>query len=124
MRETAKKDKVKQDMNEIETINIELEHKHYDSLISQLNSKSMENANLKGKIQEKVFVNTSLKKDLRKLKGKEIVKNAEQIPNATTIVPGMFKLDLDPLAPRFFKNRDTHIDYLKYTQEEADIFKE
>ncbi|GJV69399.1 retrovirus-related pol polyprotein from transposon TNT 1-94 [Tanacetum coccineum] len=63
----------------------------------------MENANLKGKIQEKVFVNTSLKKDLRKLKGKEIVKNAEQIPNATTIVPGMFKLDLDPLAPRYLQ---------------------
>ncbi|GJU48784.1 retrovirus-related pol polyprotein from transposon TNT 1-94 [Tanacetum coccineum] len=100
MRETAKKDKVKQDMNEIETINIELEHKHCDSLIAQLNSKSMENANLKGQIQEKIFVNTSLKNDLRKLKGKEIVENAEQIPNATTIVPGMFKLDLDPLAPR------------------------
>ncbi|GJY82929.1 retrovirus-related pol polyprotein from transposon TNT 1-94 [Tanacetum coccineum] len=35
----------------------------------------------------------------------------------------MFKLDLDPLAPRLLKNRDAHIDYLKYTQEQADILR-
>ncbi|GJY98807.1 retrovirus-related pol polyprotein from transposon TNT 1-94 [Tanacetum coccineum] len=81
MRENDKEEKVKQDIDEIETINIELEHR------------------------------------------KEIVENAAQIPNATTIVPGMFKLDLDPLAPRLLKNRDTHIDYLKYTQEQANILR-
>ncbi|GJS69499.1 retrovirus-related pol polyprotein from transposon TNT 1-94 [Tanacetum coccineum] len=32
--------------------------------------------------------------------GKEIVDIAAQIPSANTIVPGMFKLDLEPLAPR------------------------
>ncbi|GJX03262.1 hypothetical protein Tco_0189178 [Tanacetum coccineum] len=56
MRENDKEEKVKQDMDEIETINIELEHR------------------------------------------KEIIKNAAQIPTATTIVPGILKLDLDPLA--------------------------
>ncbi|GJX98249.1 integrase, catalytic region, zinc finger, CCHC-type containing protein, partial [Tanacetum coccineum] len=95
IRENNKEKKVKQEMDEIETINIELEHnqfdsikktralskEHYDSLIAQLNSKSMEKADLKG----------------------------------------MFKLDLDSLAPRLLKNRDAHIDYLKYTQEQADI---
>ncbi|GJT33125.1 hypothetical protein Tco_0923544 [Tanacetum coccineum] len=35
----------------------------------------------------------------------------------------MFKLDLDPLAPRLLKIRDAHIDYLKYTQEQADILR-
>nr|GEW67433.1 hypothetical protein [Tanacetum cinerariifolium] len=35
---------------------------------------------------------------------------------------GMFKLDLDPLASKLMQNREAHIDYLKYTQEEADIF--
>ncbi|GJX75824.1 hypothetical protein Tco_0322635 [Tanacetum coccineum] len=60
MQENDKEEKVKQDMDEIETINIELEHR-------------------------------------------------------------MFKLDLDPLAPRLLKNWDTYIDYLKYTQEQADI---
>ncbi|GJW31233.1 retrovirus-related pol polyprotein from transposon TNT 1-94 [Tanacetum coccineum] len=35
----------------------------------------------------------------------------------------MFKLDLDPLALRLLKNRDAHIDYLMYTQEQADILR-
>ncbi|GKD22375.1 retrovirus-related pol polyprotein from transposon TNT 1-94 [Tanacetum coccineum] len=146
-------------MDEIETINIELEHsvakllsekellhkeiehlkkiykdqfdsikktralckEHCDSLISQLNSKSMENADLKGQIQEKVFVTTALQNELRRLKGKNVLDNVTTIANATTIAPGMFKLNLDPLAPRLLKNRDAHIDYLKYTQEQADI---
>nr|GEW93751.1 hypothetical protein [Tanacetum cinerariifolium] len=75
-------------------------------------------------IQDKVFMITSLKNDLRKLKRKEIVDNAAQIPTATTIVSGMFKLDLEPLAPKLLQNRETHIDYLKYTQEQADILQE
>ncbi|GJX30951.1 hypothetical protein Tco_0240806 [Tanacetum coccineum] len=94
---------------------------HSDSLIDKPNLKSAENEDLKSQIQEKVFVITSLKKDLRKLKGKETVDSAAQIPSATIIVSGMFKLDLDPLAPRLLQNREAHIDYLKYTQEHADI---
>ncbi|GJS73955.1 integrase, catalytic region, zinc finger, CCHC-type containing protein [Tanacetum coccineum] len=92
-----------------------------DSLIDKLNLKSAENEDLKAQIQDKVFVITSLKNDLRKLKGKEIVDIVAQIPSANTIVPGMFKLDLEPLAPRLLQNREAHIDYLKYTQEQADI---
>ncbi|GJY60049.1 hypothetical protein Tco_0459941 [Tanacetum coccineum] len=159
MRENVKEEKVKREMDKIETINIELEHsvakllsenerlhkeiehlkkiykdqfdsikkthalskEHDDSLIDQLNSKSIENADLKRQIQDKVFVITSLKNDLRKLKGKEIVENVAQIPIATTIAPGMFKIDLEPLAPRLLNNREAHIDYLKHTQEQADI---
>ncbi|GKB25599.1 integrase, catalytic region, zinc finger, CCHC-type containing protein [Tanacetum coccineum] len=34
---------------------------------------------------------------------------------------GMFKLDLEPLAPRLLQNREVHIEYLKYAQEQADI---
>ncbi|GJU26952.1 hypothetical protein Tco_1165573 [Tanacetum coccineum] len=148
-------------MNEIETINIELEHsvakllsknellhkeiehlkkiykdqfdlikktralsKEYcESVIAQLNSKSMENADLKGQIQEKVLVTIALQNELRRLKGKNVLDNATTITNAATIAPGMFKLDLDPLAPRFVKNRDAYIYYLKYTQEQADILR-
>ncbi|GJV14938.1 hypothetical protein Tco_1360261 [Tanacetum coccineum] len=94
-----------------------------DSLINKLNLKSVENEDLKAQIQDKVFVITLLKNELRKLKGKEIVDNATQIPIATTIVPGMFKLDLDRLSPRLLKNKEAHIDYLKYTQEQADILR-
>ncbi|GJZ36224.1 hypothetical protein Tco_0582041 [Tanacetum coccineum] len=109
MRENDKEEKVKQDIDEIETINIELEHsvakllsenenlyreidhlkqiykdqfdsvkrtrvrtkEHNDSLIAQMNSKSIENSDFKAQFKT----------------------------SATTIVPGMFKIDLDPLAP-------------------------
>ncbi|GKA71707.1 retrovirus-related pol polyprotein from transposon TNT 1-94 [Tanacetum coccineum] len=159
MREKDKEEKVKHNMDEIETINIELEHsvakllsendrlhkeiehlkkiykdhfdsikktralskEHGDSLIAQLNSKSMENTDLKHQIQDKVFVITSLKNDLQKLKGKETVENVAQIPITTTIAPGMFNIALEPLAPRLLNNREAHIDYLKHTQEQADI---
>ncbi|GJX60691.1 hypothetical protein Tco_0292081 [Tanacetum coccineum] len=95
-----------------------------DSLINKLNLKSVENEDLKAQIQDKVFVITSLKNDLRKLKGKEIVENASQIPSATTIAPSMFKLDLVPLPPRLLQNREAHIDYIKHTQENANILRE
>ncbi|GKA81618.1 hypothetical protein Tco_0788310 [Tanacetum coccineum] len=81
----------------------------------------MENADLKHQLEDKVFVITSLKNDLRKLKGKETVENVAQILIATIVAPGMFKLDLDPLAPRLLQNREAHIYYLKHTQEQADI---
>ncbi|GJS63116.1 hypothetical protein Tco_0677680 [Tanacetum coccineum] len=41
---------------------------HNDSLIAQINSKTVKNADLKAHIQEKVFVNVALKNELRKLK--------------------------------------------------------
>nr|GEU76463.1 retrovirus-related Pol polyprotein from transposon TNT 1-94 [Tanacetum cinerariifolium] len=151
IRENNKEKKVKQEMDEIETINIELEHsvakllsknellhkqiehlkkiytdqfdsikktralskEHYDSFIAQLNSKSMENKDLKGEIQEKVFVTKTLQNELRKLKGKNTLDTATTITNAITFTPKMFKLDLDPLAPKLLKNRDAHLDYLK-----------
>nr|GEU90576.1 hypothetical protein [Tanacetum cinerariifolium] len=87
-----------------------------DSLINKLNLKSTENKDLKAQIQDKVFVITSLKNDLRKLKGKATVDNAAQIPSATTIALGMFKLDLEPLAPKLVHNREIHVNYLKHTQ--------
>ncbi|GKE96031.1 hypothetical protein Tco_1580886, partial [Tanacetum coccineum] len=86
MRENNKKEKVKHDMDETETINIELEHIYGK-------------ADLKGQIQEKVFVTTTLQNELKRLKGKNVLDNATTITNTTTIAPGMFKLDLDPLAP-------------------------
>ncbi|GJX70549.1 retrovirus-related pol polyprotein from transposon TNT 1-94 [Tanacetum coccineum] len=95
----------------------------YDSLINKLNLKSMENEDLKAQIQDKVFVITSLKNDLQKSKGKEIVKNVVHIPSATTITPGMFKLDLVPLPPRLLQNREVHINHLRNTQEQDNILR-
>ncbi|GJX67463.1 hypothetical protein Tco_0303190 [Tanacetum coccineum] len=45
---------------------------HVDSLIVQLNCKSVENADLKARIQEKVFANTTLKNELRKINGTNV----------------------------------------------------
>ncbi|GJZ78495.1 retrovirus-related pol polyprotein from transposon TNT 1-94 [Tanacetum coccineum] len=123
MRENNKEEKVKQEMDEIETINIELEHKHCDSLIAQLNSKSMENADLKGQIQEKVFVTTTLQNELRRLKGKLALDNATTITNAIAIAPGMFKLDIEPLSHRLNNNRDAHENYLKKIIENTDTIR-
>nr|GEX69508.1 hypothetical protein [Tanacetum cinerariifolium] len=99
----------------------ELPKEQSDSLINKLNLKSAENKDLKAQIQDKVFVITSLKNDLHKLKGKAIVDNVVQIPSATTVAPGMFKLDLEPLALKLVHNRESHMYYLTYTQEQADI---
>ncbi|GJS47282.1 hypothetical protein Tco_0597403 [Tanacetum coccineum] len=95
-----------------------------DSLINKLNLKYVENEDLKAQNQNKVFVITSLKNDLQKSKGKEIVENVVHIPSANTIAPGMFKLDLEPLPPRLLQNREVHIDYLRNTQEQANILRE
>ncbi|GJR27572.1 retrovirus-related pol polyprotein from transposon TNT 1-94 [Tanacetum coccineum] len=95
-----------------------------DTLINKLNLKSVENEDLKAQIQDKVFVITSLKNDLRKSKGKEIIENVVHIPSATTIATGMFKLDLVPLPPRLLQNREVHINYLRNTQEQTNILRE
>ncbi|GJX96627.1 retrovirus-related pol polyprotein from transposon TNT 1-94 [Tanacetum coccineum] len=73
---------VKKDIDEIETINIELEH--------------------------------TLKNELRKLKGKNVVDTAVSKPSAT-IASGIFKLDIDPISHRLKNNRDAHDNIPKQT---------
>nr|GEV98595.1 hypothetical protein [Tanacetum cinerariifolium] len=55
--------------------------------------------------------------------GKATVDSAAQIPSANDVVPGMFKLDLETLAPNLMHNRECHIFYLKHTQDQADILR-
>ncbi|GJZ33009.1 hypothetical protein Tco_0578445 [Tanacetum coccineum] len=68
------------------------------------------------------LVNKSLKKLKLHLTRFDNVVKIRTTPDART--EGMFKLDLEPLAPRLLQNREAHIDYLKYTQEQADILRE
>ncbi|GJW55566.1 retrovirus-related pol polyprotein from transposon TNT 1-94 [Tanacetum coccineum] len=124
MREKPKEEIVNYDYCEIEIKNVELENSVAKLILeNELLCKEINHVkqDLNAQIKDKVFVITSLKNDLQKVKGKEIVNIAAQIPSANTIVPDMFKLDLEPLAPRLLQNREAHIDYLKYTQEQADI---
>ncbi|GJY18573.1 retrovirus-related pol polyprotein from transposon TNT 1-94 [Tanacetum coccineum] len=90
-------DKVKKDLEEIEMINIELDHR------------------------EQGLTVTALKDELRKLKGKGLVDN---VVCKHTIDPEMLKIDVEYLNPRLLNNRSAHSDYLKYTQEEAAILRE
>ncbi|GJX62579.1 retrovirus-related pol polyprotein from transposon TNT 1-94 [Tanacetum coccineum] len=99
MRENSKEENVKSDYCEIETKNVEL----------------------KNSVTKLLSENKRLCNEINHVK--QIVDIAAQIPSANTIVPGMFKLDLEPLAPRLLQNREAHIDYLKYTQEQADILR-
>nr|GEV62641.1 hypothetical protein [Tanacetum cinerariifolium] len=76
--------------------------------------KSVENSYLNAQLQEKVFVITTLKNELRKLKGKNVVNTVVSKPNAT-ITPGMFKLDIEPISPRLKNNRDAREVYIDKT---------
>nr|GEZ15251.1 hypothetical protein [Tanacetum cinerariifolium] len=146
---------VKKDIDEIEIINIELEHRvtkliaenkhfeqtykqlydsikpscvlakeHVESLVNQLNQKSIEITDLNAQLEEKAFVIITLKNDLRKLKGKDIVDNDAQVSNATMIALGLYKLDLVTLASKDKNNREAHIYYLKHTIKQAAILRE
>ncbi|GJZ21260.1 hypothetical protein Tco_0558299 [Tanacetum coccineum] len=88
-------DKIKKDLEEIETINIELDHRvskliaeneHLKQTYKQLYD-SIKPARIRSKEQ-------SLKDDLRKLKGKALVDNAIM---KHTIDPEMLKIDVEPM---------------------------
>ncbi|GKC03339.1 hypothetical protein Tco_0994949 [Tanacetum coccineum] len=121
MRENHKEEKVKQNMNEIETINIELEHS-VAKLLSKNELLHKEIEHLK-KIYKDQFDLIKKTHALSKEYCESVIAqlNSKSMENAD--LKGMFKLDLDPLAPRFVKNRDAYIYYLKYTQEQADILR-
>ncbi|GJU54083.1 retrovirus-related pol polyprotein from transposon TNT 1-94 [Tanacetum coccineum] len=111
---------IKMDMDKIETLNIELEHKvsklvaknehlkqtykqiydsikpahvqskeQCDTLIKQVNLKSVENSDLNAKIQEQVS-----------------------------------KIDMEPIMPKLLNKRTAHSTYIKHTQEEALVLRD
>nr|GEX93479.1 hypothetical protein [Tanacetum cinerariifolium] len=91
------KDNVKKDIEKIETINIELDHREQGLIIA------------------------ALRDALRKLKGKAIV---DTMVSTHTIDPSMLKVDAEPIASRLLNNRTVHSDYLWLTQEQAAILRE
>ncbi|GJU87015.1 retrovirus-related pol polyprotein from transposon TNT 1-94 [Tanacetum coccineum] len=140
-------DKIKKDLEEIETINIELDHRvtkliaknehlkqtykqlydsikpaqQCDDLINQVNLKSVEIFNLNAPLQEKVLVITALKEDLRKLKGEALVDNdVTKHPSD----PEMLKIDVEPITPKLLNKQIAHSAYIKHTQEEATVLRD
>nr|GEX23590.1 hypothetical protein [Tanacetum cinerariifolium] len=110
-----KEEKIKRELEEIETINIELDHR-----ATKLVTK---NEHLK-KTYKKLYdsiKSSPLKDTLSKLKGKVVVNEAVTLH---PIDPELPKIDVTPLAPKLQNNRTTHYDYLKHTQEETTTLRE
>nr|GEX96850.1 retrovirus-related Pol polyprotein from transposon TNT 1-94 [Tanacetum cinerariifolium] len=109
--------KIKRELEEIETINIELDHR-----VTKLVA---ENEHLKKTykqlLQEKVLVITALKETLSKLKGKAVVNEAVPLHS---IDPKLLKIDVAPLAPKLHNNKTAHTDYLRHTQDETATLRE
>ncbi|GJU93246.1 hypothetical protein Tco_1318002 [Tanacetum coccineum] len=74
-----------------------------NNLKAELQAKDTTIEKLKANIKRKSFCHNNIKNDLRKFKGKDIVDNAAHVSNATTIAPGMYKLDPVILAPKAFE---------------------
>nr|GFA92214.1 hypothetical protein [Tanacetum cinerariifolium] len=83
---------VKREVKEIETLNIELDHK------------------------EKVLVITALKEQLSKLKGKTVL---TEVVSLNPIDPELLKVIVASLVLKLRKNRTAYIDYIRHTQDEA-----
>ncbi|GJR93469.1 retrovirus-related pol polyprotein from transposon TNT 1-94 [Tanacetum coccineum] len=115
-------DKIKKDLEEIETINIELDHRvskliaeneHLKQTYKQLYD-SIKPARIRSKEQ-------SLKDDLRKLKGKALVHNdVTKHPSD----PEMLKIDVEPITPKLLNKKTAHSAYIKHTQEEATVLRD
>nr|GEY60388.1 integrase, catalytic region, zinc finger, CCHC-type, peptidase aspartic, catalytic [Tanacetum cinerariifolium] len=111
----VKEEKIKRELEEIETINMELDHR-----VTKLVA---ENEHLKQtyNLQEKVLVIAALKETLNKLKGKAVATEAVTLH---PIDPELLKIDVKPLAPKLRNNRTAHTDYLRHTQEETATLRE
>nr|GEV33421.1 hypothetical protein [Tanacetum cinerariifolium] len=115
-----KDDKIKKELEEIETINIELDNRVTKLIAENEHLKqTISNFMTQSNHHEQVLVITTLKDNLRKLKGKAVVDEA-----IISHPIEMLKVDVALLAPKLLKNRTVHSDYLKHTQEETASLKE
>nr|GEX60610.1 hypothetical protein [Tanacetum cinerariifolium] len=143
------KDKVKKDIKEIETINIELDYRvskliakneHLKQTYKQLHDsikptriRSKEQCDaLTNQVNQKSVEISDLNANLQEqgliiaaLKDElRKLKGKVLVDNAVTIhtiAPEMLKVDVEPLALKLLNNRTVHSDYLRLTQEQAAI---
>ncbi|GJS06613.1 hypothetical protein Tco_0363409 [Tanacetum coccineum] len=114
------KDKIKQDLEEIETINIELDHR-VTKLIAENEHLKQTYKQLYDSIKparEKNLVITTLKDELRKLKGKDLANNE------VTHHPSDPEMNTEPITPKLLNKRSAHPAYIKHTQEEVAVLRD
>ncbi|GJZ53592.1 hypothetical protein Tco_0608477 [Tanacetum coccineum] len=138
-------DKVKKDIEEIETINIELDHRvskliaeneHLKQTYKQLYD-SIKPTRIRSKEQCDALINQVNQKSVEisdlnvSLQEKDLVITAlkdelrkvkekdlaDNVVTKHTIALEMIKIDVEPIAPRLLNNRTAHSDYLRHTQE-------
>ncbi|GKA74402.1 hypothetical protein Tco_0780704 [Tanacetum coccineum] len=146
------KDKIKKDIEEIETINIELDHRvskliaeneHLKQTYKQLYD-SIKPTRIRSKEQCDALYNQVNQKSMEisdlnaSLQEKVVVITAlknelrklkgkdlvDNMVTKNTIDPEMLKIDVEPIAPRLLNNRTAHSDYLRDTQEQSVILRE
>nr|GEZ60346.1 retrovirus-related Pol polyprotein from transposon TNT 1-94 [Tanacetum cinerariifolium] len=145
----VKERKVESKVEEIETQNLELDHKvtkliiendhlkqTYKQLFDSIKSSRVQSkeqcddlinkVNLKS--VEVADLNASLQEKVlvitalkEQLKGKAVLTKAVSL---NPIDPALLQVDVVPLVPKLRKNRTAHIDYIKHTSEEAATLKE
>nr|GFA37651.1 hypothetical protein [Tanacetum cinerariifolium] len=148
----VKERKVKRDVEEIETLNIELDHKvtnlaaenkHlkqiykklYDSIkFSRVRSKEqcddlIDKFNIKS--VEVSDLNASLQEKVLVITALKVqldkLKGKAVLTKAVSlnpIDPELLKVDVAPLVPKLHKNKTAHTDYIRHTQEEAATLRE
>ncbi|GJU72269.1 hypothetical protein Tco_1263674 [Tanacetum coccineum] len=145
-------DKVKMDMDEIETLNIELDHRvskliveneHLKQTYKQLYD-SIKPARVRSKEQCDALINQVNQKSVEnsdlnaKLQEQGLVitalkndlrklKGKALVNNAVTtrsVDPAMLKIDIEPVTPKLLNKRTAHSTYIKHTQEKADVLRD
>nr|GEX01760.1 putative ribonuclease H-like domain-containing protein [Tanacetum cinerariifolium] len=146
------KDKVKKDIEEIETINIELDHR-VSKLIAEnehlkqtykLLYDSIKPTCIRSKEQCDVLINqvnqksveisdlnvSHQEKDLVITALKDELRKlkgkdlADNVVISHTIAPEILKVDVEPIALKLLSNETIHFNYLRHTQEQAVILRE
>nr|GEX99653.1 hypothetical protein [Tanacetum cinerariifolium] len=145
----VKERKVERDIEELKTLNLELDHKvtklaaknnhlkqTYKQLFDSIKSSRVQSkeqcddlinkVNLKS--VEVADLNASLQEKFLvitalkdKLKGKAVL---TKVVSLNPIDPALLQVDVVPLVPKLRKNRTAHIDYIRHTQEEAATLRE
>nr|GEY07404.1 integrase, catalytic region, zinc finger, CCHC-type, peptidase aspartic, catalytic [Tanacetum cinerariifolium] len=108
--------KVKRELEEIKTLNIELDHK-VTKLVAENEHLKQTYKQLYDSIKSSCVRS---KEQCDDLMNKVNLKSAE----VSDLNAKLLKIDVTPLAPKLRKNRTTHTDYIRHTQEETATLKE
>ncbi|GJQ96720.1 hypothetical protein Tco_0007859 [Tanacetum coccineum] len=108
--------KVKIDMDEIETLNIELEHR-VTKLVAENEHLKQTYKQLYDSIKPK-----RVQSKEQELKGRTVEKDA--IENPTSVIQMYHKDNMEPITPKLLNKRTAHSSYIKHTQEEALVLRD